>query len=183
MSKAATTATPGASGEPARPVDGASLLAVGEALLEAAGRDPDLGLALTRNAAPGAEGPGHDQWHVATRLATRPGAANPDVGFGTQASLATLAREVRDGTLGRWLGDIRQRLSTGRLHAVRPAAMDTPGLVRARLALELVAPPARSTNKMPHAPTAPAEHPQAMRLVFTDAGDQAPTLRSRRRRL
>lgn len=166
---------------PAAPVDGESLLRVGEALIAAAGRDPDLGLTLSRDADPDAARPTHDQWHVATRLATRAGASEPDIGFGARASLTALARDVRDGGLGRWLGDVRRRFAAGSLHAIRPAAMDTPGLVRARLAMELAAPPTRPDGESrPLGLT--ADHAHAVRLVFADAGNEAPTLRSRRRR-
>lgn len=181
MSKGAPFRMPEPTGEPARPVDGASLLQVGEALIEAAGRDPDMGLALARDIDPDATRATRDQWHVATRLATRPGAPSADIGYGARAPLAALARDVRDGGLARWLGDIRRRFSAGRLHRVRPAAMDTPALVRARLAMELAAPGLRAGAGSP-APGGAAEHPHAVRLVFADAGDDAPTLRSRRRR-
>ena len=166
---------------PAAPVDGASLLVVGEALIAAAGRNPELGLVLARDAGPAAQPAARGGWYVATRLATRPDAAVADIGFGARAPLAALARDVREGGLARWLGDVRRRFLAGSLHAVRPAAMDTPALVRARLAMEL-ADRRPCAGAGPPAPGQAAEHPHAVRLVFAEAGDDAPTLRSRRRR-
>lgn len=160
---------------PARPIDGPSLMAVGTALIEAAGRDHELGLALARG--PGATGapdaPDHrDGWHIATRLTSRPGATRPDVQFAAGMSLAALAQEVRRGALARWVRTLRARYETGALHLVRSVGTQTPSLLRARLAMEFAA----GGSGGPRAAEAPA------RMTFAEAGEDAPTVRSRRAR-
>lgn len=160
---------------PARPIDGDSLLAVGTALIEAAGRDHELGLALARGpgttAEPGAPGV-RDGWHIATRLSSNPAATRPDVHFAGGMSLAALAQEVRQGAVARWVRTLRARYEAGALHLVRTAGTQTPALLRARLAMEFAA-------GVPGA-ARPAEAPA--RVNFAEAGDDAHTVRSRRAR-
>ncbi len=160
--------------QPASPIDGPSLLAVGTALIEAAGRHQELGLALQREPAPGDAAPAPDAWLVTTRLATRPGAAVPDVRFGAGAPLAALARDVRAGVMARWIGDLRARFEAGTLHSVRVPAVTTPALLRARLAMELA-------GSLASGKPAKAAEP-AVRLTFAQADHDAPTVRSRRAR-
>jgi len=97
--------------------DGASLLVVGERILDAARERPALGLALGRERAVQGD-PG--QWFIGTRVAHAPDRADSDVRFdGGAPPLAALARRIEVGEFGKWFVDLKADEDAGRIHPIR----------------------------------------------------------------
>ncbi len=97
--------------------DGASLLIVGERILEAARERPALGLALGRER-PVPSDPG--QWSIGTRVARTANTTQSDVRFeGGAPPLRALAARIQVGDFGQWFGELKADQDGGRLHFVR----------------------------------------------------------------
>lgn len=115
--------------DPEQSLDGDSLIRVGGAVMAAARERPDLGLMLARDASQ----PCATHWYVDTRVSTAPD-REPDIRFPADAPppLRDLAARVDSGDFGQWVGDVRDGVDTGRLHAIVALRSATAELPHAR---------------------------------------------------